>query len=75
VHDKFVGENLDVLLPSSLDVDNDMIPNFVKEDGDQNSCKIPIGFVKEPKASDLWTEVVKKGRNKYKNRKDKNDRI
>jgi hypothetical protein len=75
VYVKFVGENPEVLLPSNLDVDNDLIPNSIKEDGDQNSCKTPIGYVKEPDALDLWTAVVKKGRNMYKRRKDKNDRI
>jgi dGTP triphosphohydrolase len=75
VYDKFVGENPEVLLPSNLYVDNGLTPNSVKEDGDQNSCKTPIGSVKEPDALDLWTEVVKKGGNKYKNRKNKNDRI
>jgi hypothetical protein len=75
VYEKFVGENPEVLLPSNLEVDSELIPNPVKEDGDLDGCKTPMGSLKEPDSSDLWTEVVKKGRNRYKNKRVKNDGI
>jgi hypothetical protein len=72
VYDKFVGENPEVL-PSNLELENVLVSDPLKGDGDQNRCKTPAGSFKEPDSSELWTEVVKKGRNRYKN-KGKNDR-
>jgi vacuolar-type H+-ATPase subunit I/STV1 len=72
-YDKFVGENSKVLLPPNLDVDINLIPTSVKEGGDQLGCSTPMDSLKEPDSSELWTEVVKKGINRYKNKKNKND--
>jgi hypothetical protein len=73
VYEEFVGENLEVLLPSNMDLENVMISYTLKVVEGQGVDKTPLGSFKELDASELWTEVVKKGRNILKIKKLKNE--
>jgi hypothetical protein len=73
VYEEFVGENLEVLLPSNMDLEKVMISYTLKVVEGQGVDKTPLGSFKELDASELWTEVVKKGRNILKIKKLKNE--
>jgi hypothetical protein len=73
VYEEFVGENLEVLLPSNMDLEKVMISYTLKVVEGQGVDKTPFGSFKELDASELWTEVVKKGRNILKIKKLKNE--
>jgi hypothetical protein len=64
--DKFVGENPEVLLPSSYELENVFESDPLMEGLEQERCRAPEGSLKEPDSSELWTEVVKKGKDRYK---------
>jgi hypothetical protein len=77
--DRFAGQNPEVLLPTDLDIDLicDNIGHVLLNESDHltsiNVVKELIGVsppcsIKEPNSSELWTDVVRKGRRKGKNR-------
>jgi hypothetical protein len=73
VYEEFAGKNVEVLLPPNMDLEKVLISDSLKEDEEQGVNKTPLGYVKEPDASELWTELVKKGKNRLKNKKGKNE--
>jgi hypothetical protein len=64
--DKFVGENPEVLLPSSYELENVFESDPLMEGLEQERCRAPEGSLKELDSSELRTEVVKKGKDRYK---------
>jgi hypothetical protein len=73
VYEEFVGKNVEVLLPPNMDLEKVLISNSLKENEEQGVNKTALGYVKETDASELWTELVKKGKNRLKNKKGKNE--
>jgi hypothetical protein len=67
-YEQFVGANPETLLPDNLD--DDCIVSTVPLEGivAQEFVSTPEVSIKEPDTSELWTEVVKRGRKKNKTR-------
>jgi hypothetical protein len=68
--EQFVEENPDILLPTTVDVQSSLESDPLKESGSSVIVITPENFVKESNAS-MWTEVVKRGRNRNKIKKSK----
>jgi hypothetical protein len=58
--DQFVGDHLDVMLPTNLDVCCNY-PEVVNNQENVENIGIPANSLKEDKLSPSWTEVVRRG--------------
>jgi hypothetical protein len=73
-HGNFVSENPETNLPSNLDVEMLLDGSSTPVEGSiaRETHVTPEASLKEPDSSELWTEVVKRGRYKNKNRSKQN---
>jgi hypothetical protein len=71
-YNDFVGENPEVLLPTSIDLDIEVVRDPLK--GQERPNISSPNSMKETNTADLWTEVVRKGRNRAKT-KSRSDKI
>jgi hypothetical protein len=72
-YDEFVGENPEVLLPANIDIDLGIVNSPLKGQDDVIVAS-PNTSIKEANSSELWIEVVRKGKNRAK-AKSKGDKI
>jgi hypothetical protein len=66
-YDEFVKDNPEVMLPSSLELDNGMSTDPL--DGPVPTGSTPIESLKECEISPAWIEVVRKGKTRSKSNK------
>jgi hypothetical protein len=66
-YDEFVKDNPEVMLPSSLELDNGMLTDPL--DGPVPTGSTPIESLKECEISPTWIEVVRKGKTRSKSNK------
>jgi hypothetical protein len=65
-YDSFVNDNPDMVLPASLDVEIDMPVESFEDRASKDVVTTLDNSFKETGTSGLWTEVVKRGRNRKK---------
>jgi hypothetical protein len=73
-YNQFTEDNIEVILPVNMEVDNEITSDSIKEVVVHVEDLTPKDSLKESNTSLLWTEVVRRDKNKNKT-KSRNDKI
>jgi hypothetical protein len=73
-YNQFTEDNIEVILPVNMEVDNEITSDSIKEVVVHVEDLTPKDSLKESNTSLLWTEVVRRDKNKNKT-KGRNDKI
>jgi hypothetical protein len=73
-YNQFTEDNIEVILPVNMEVDNEITSGSIKEVEVHVEDLTPKDSLKESNNSLLWTKVVRRGKNKNKT-KSRNDKI
>jgi hypothetical protein len=73
-YNQFTEDNIEVILPVNMEVDNEITSDSIKEVEVHVEDLTPKDSLKESNTSLLWTEVVRRDKNKNKT-KSRNDKI
>jgi hypothetical protein len=63
-YNQFTEDNIEVILPVNMEVDNEITSDSIKEVEVHVEDLTPKDYLKESDNSLLWTEVVRRGKNK-----------
>jgi hypothetical protein len=66
--EEFLGDNPEIGLPTKIDIDLAMTTTPLKGNGDIQEHSFQGGSIEEQRTLPLWSEVVRKGKNRSKSR-------